>query len=96
MQKSPVPEELIKLREQIDALDDELLEVLSKRFRVTAEVGMLKANHGLESVDETRETNKLRHLQNEALSKNLNPEFVHELFQRIFAEVVNNHRSYRK
>ncbi len=96
MQTSAVPEELIKLREQIDSLDEELLNVLSRRFQVTAEVGLLKAEHGLESVDEAREAKKLRHLQQASAGKNLNPDFVHDLFQMIFAEVVNNHRSYRK
>lgn len=96
MQKSAVPEELLGLREQIDTLDEELLEVLSKRFQVTARVGMLKASHGLDSLDEEREANKLKQLQELALKKDLNPDFVAELFQRIFTEVVNNHKSYRK
>ncbi len=60
MQKSTVPEELLRLREQIDALDEELLQVLSRRFQVTAQVGLLKATHGLDSLDEEREARKLK------------------------------------
>lgn len=95
MQKNAVPEQLLVLREQIDVLDEELLNVLSKRFQITAQVGKLKAEQGLESLDEQREANKLKQLQEKALSKNLNPEFIAELFQQIFSEVVTNHKSYR-
>jgi len=96
MQKIPMPEELLRLREQIDALDEELLQVLAKRFQVTAQVGMLKAINGLDSLDEEREARKLETLQAAALEKELNPGFIGELFQMIFAEVVNNHQSYKQ
>jgi chorismate mutase len=96
MQKSTVPEELLRLREQIDALDEELLQVLARRFQITAQVGMLKATHGLNSLDEERETRKLETLQAAALTKELSPRFIGDLFQLIFAEVVNNHQKYKR
>ncbi|WP_203564099.1 chorismate mutase [Deefgea sp. CFH1-16] len=37
-----MPAELIALREQIDALDQQLFVLLAERFQVTAQVGELK------------------------------------------------------
>ncbi len=94
MQMKSMPDELLSLRNQIDKLDDELLSILAKRFEVTAEVGKLKADKGLDSVDEVREEQKLFDLMTRAEEKALSPEFVLSLFKMIFAEVVENHRAY--
>ena len=96
MPDQQVPEELLALREQIDRIDDELVELLGRRFEVTAKVGRLKATSGLESVDPVREQQKLERLRSLAEAKGLNSEFTLELFQTIFDEVVKNHRSYLK
>lgn len=96
MQMNSVPDELLSLRGQIDKLDEELLLLLVKRFQVTAEVGRLKASKGLDSLDEGREKQKLIDLQKLANEKSLNPKFILQLYQIIFAEVVANHRTYLK
>ena len=96
MQTNSMPDELLSLRNQIDMLDDELLLILAKRFEVTARVGKLKADKGLDSVDETREKQKLIELGTRAEAKGLSPEFVLSLFKMIFAEVVENNRAYLK
>jgi len=89
-----VPTELAQLRGQIDTLDAELLDTLARRFAVTDQVGQLKARQGLASVDPQREQQKLQHLRRLASEKGLNDEFIQQLFQHIFNEVVKNHRSY--
>ncbi len=94
MQTNTVPAELLLLREHIDRLDEELLQLLVKRFEVTAQVGKLKANKSLDSIDQEREMQKLEGLRSIAESKDLNPDFVLNLFQMIFDEVVRNHRTY--
>ena len=96
MQMRSVPDELLSLRSQIDKLDEELLKLLASRFQVTAQVGRLKGSKGLNSLDEAREKQKLIELQRLASEMNLNPDFVLNLFQLIFAEVVENHRTYLK
>jgi chorismate mutase len=90
-----VPKALLQLRESIDQIDDELLAILARRFEITARVGQLKAEHGLDSVDPVREQEKLQRLHNLALAKGLDSEFVRSLFQHLFDEVVKNHRSCR-
>lgn len=94
--KTDVPGELLRLRDSIDLIDEELLSVLLRRFEVTAKVGQLKAAHELESVDPKREQEKHQRLRLLAEAKGLNSEFVQGLFQYIFEEVVKNHRSMRK
>ena len=43
---SEVPEELIVLRGAIDNMDAALIHLLAERFRITREVGRLKAERG--------------------------------------------------
>ncbi len=94
MQSQQVPDELLNLRTQIDRIDEEMLNLLAERFGVTAKVGELKAKNGLESVDPVREQEKLERLRSLAEARSLNSEFILDLFQTIFDEVVKNHRAY--
>ena len=90
------PVELLAAREQIDIIDRELVELLGKRFESTHQVGLLKASQELEPVDATREAEKLAELSALCEQYNLNPALVTELFSRIMAEVVKNHRQLRE
>lgn len=90
--RATIPEELLQLRDRIDGIDEELLAALVRRFEITHRVGQLKAAHGLDSVDPVREQEKLQRLRDLAAQKGLNIDFVHELFQLVFSEVVKNHR----
>lgn len=92
--KPLVPAELAALRGQIDQIDAEIMEALARRFAVTNQVGQLKAQHALNSVDPVREQEKLQRLRQMATERGLNGDFVHDLFQHIFNEVVKNHRSF--
>ena len=96
MQSQQVPDKLIALRDEIDRIDDEILNLLAQRFGVTAKVGELKASSGLESADPAREREKLERLRALAEKNALNSDFILDLFQTIFDEVVKNHRSYLK
>jgi len=89
------PAELLAAREQIDVVDRELVELLGKRFEFTHQVGLLKASQALEPVDTTREAEKLAELSALCEQYNLNPALVTELFSKIMAEVVKNHRQLR-
>ena len=90
------PVELLAAREQIDIIDRKLVELLGKRFESTHQVGLLKASQALEPVDATREAEKLAELSALCEQYNLNPALVTELFSRIMAEVVKNHRHLRE
>ena len=96
MQSQQLPGELLELRDEIDRIDNELISLLAERFSVTAKVGQLKASNNLDSVDPVREQEKLERLRELAGDKSLNSDFILDLFQTIFDEVVKNHRSFLK
>jgi chorismate mutase len=76
-------EDLDKLREKIDALDGELLEVLAKRMEVVAEIGRYKKARGMELRDEERLRALLAAQLDRAASLNLPKELITELYELI-------------
>ena len=96
MSSQKVPDELLALRDQIDSIDEDMMDLFARRFKVTARVGELKAEAGLDSVDSVREQEKLERLRSLAQDKSLNSELILDLFQTLFDEVVKNHRNLLK
>jgi len=96
MTKDSIPAELQQIREQIDAVDSELLASLARRFELTREVGKLKASLSLQSLDADREARKLAELETHCQQNGLNPALIRELFQRIMEEVRANHDRIRQ
>ena len=95
MNSESPPKELIEVREKIDKIDRDLVEILEKRFQLTYQVGRLKANHNLRSLDTSREAQKLAELRLLCEGKSLNPDLVDKLFRHIMEEVVKNHENLR-
>lgn len=96
MSQNEIPEELKAVREQIDAIDERLLQLLGQRFELTHQVGVLKADRQLSSLDASRESEKLARLRELCTAHGLNPDLVEELFSRIMREVVQNHDKLRQ
>ena len=59
---SEVPDELVVLRGAIDNMDAALIHLLAERFRITREVGRLKAECGLPPADPAREAEQIARL----------------------------------
>ena len=85
--------QLLEARQMIDEIDSKLIETLDERFRLTREVGFLKAENKLDPIDKTREAEKLAKLRSLCEKKTLDPDFIEELFSRIMEEVVKNHQT---
>ncbi|MBL6753672.1 MAG: chorismate mutase [Proteobacteria bacterium] len=96
MGSASVPAELLILRDAIDSIDAELLQVLARRFAKTKRVGELKASMDLEPFDGAREAEKLERLRALADDLGLNASLVDELFSRIMREAVQNHKQLRE
>ncbi len=86
-----IPNELVASRRRIDEIDQRIIELLRERFKVTHEVGLLKARRDMSAQDVAREEQKLKALDALSESHKLEPSLVRELFRRIMEEVVRNH-----
>ena len=85
-----------ELRQQIDRLDTELVELLAKRQAVTAEVGRYKKDVGKPIYDPARESELIGKRRQLADSLGLSPELIEDLLRRIMRESYQSqHNTYR-
>ena len=89
----PVAAELSRLRDSIDNMDAALVHLLAERFKVTQQVGVLKAEHGLPPADPAREAQQIGRLRSLAVQAKLDPEFAEKFLGFIVAEVVRHHEA---
>lgn len=92
MVNETLPEELLRAREKIDQIDQQLVMLLGERFAETLQVGKIKASQELQSFDPSREAQKLERLRELSEQQGLNPDLVARLFSQIMEEVVSNHQ----
>lgn len=84
------------LREQIDQLDIQLVELLAKRQQVTAAVGVYKREVGKPIYDPIREAELIAERRALAESLNVSPDLVEDLLRRIMRESYQSqHQAYR-
>ncbi len=85
--------ELLRLRDSIDNMDAALVHLLAERFKITQQVGVLKAEHGLPPADPTREGQQISRLRSLAVEAKLDPEFAEKFLGFVVAEVVRHHQA---
>lgn len=78
--------ELAPLREQIDAIDSQLVELLARRAKVTAEVGRVKQQYALPLYVPEREAVLLKARREQAAFAGVSPELVEDVLRRIMRE----------
>lgn len=83
--------ELDDLRKQIDKCDEELIELLQRRFAITAKVGQLKAASNVGSVDPDRENQQFIRIEKLARESNISPILARTLLRNIIDRVVIDH-----
>src|SRR4051794_37051724 len=89
----PVTAELVRMRDSIDNMDAALVHLLAERFKITQQVGVLKAAHGLPPADPAREAEQIARLRALAVDARLDPEFAEKFLTFIVAEVVRHHEA---
>jgi chorismate mutase len=82
---------LLGLRQSIDNVDAALVHMLAERFKITQEVGRLKAEHGLPPADPEREKQQISKLKELAVESHLDPVFGEKFLNFIIAEVIHQH-----
>lgn len=81
-------EDLSNLRQQIDELDDQLLELLAKRMRVSQEIATFKKEHDMTIVQTDRYDEILHKRVSQAEEMSMNPEFMRVVLEAIHEESV--------
>lgn len=84
-----IDNELQTLRQQIDQLDGELLEILCKRMKVATEIGRLKKNNNLPVLQPDRYDALMKSRVEEAEAMGLDRDFISTLLAAIHAESVS-------
>lgn len=74
------------MREEIDAIDRELLEALGRRRSVVSRMRETKARLSLSRIDDAREAVVRRHWQSIALSANVPEELALSLLELVLAD----------
>lgn len=81
-------ENLSELRRQIDQIDEQMLELLAKRMRISREIGVYKKEHNMPILQSPRYSEILTKRSNMGEAMELNPDFVKEILQEIHEESV--------
>ncbi|HWH50785.1 MAG TPA: chorismate mutase [Gemmatimonadaceae bacterium] len=75
--------ELARVRDEIEQIDREIIELLSRRLSLGKRTGALKRAAGLPILDPTREAAVIRRVTGAARDAGLPPEQVREVFWQI-------------
>lgn len=84
--------ELKEYRNSIDNIDAAVIRLLAERFKITKEVGILKANNDLPPKDEKREAEQRTRLSLISTDAGLDPNFTTKLHAFIVKEVIQHHK----
>ncbi len=86
---------LLRLRQSIDNIDAALIHIMAERFKITKEVGLLKAAHRMPPADPAREATQVKRLRELAESAHLDADFAEKLLAFIVKEVIRHHEALR-
>jgi len=81
-------ENLTELRRQIDGVDEQLLELLAKRMRISREIGVYKKEHNMPVLQSPRYNEILENRTKSGVALELSPDFVEKIMTYIHEESV--------
>ena len=78
--------ELNELRDQIDAVDKQIVELLAQRLSLVEKVGEVKSKHGLPIYAPDREAAMLASRREEAEKRGVPPQLIEDILRRTMRE----------
>lgn len=87
--KTTTTESLALLRQEIDRLDDELLELLAKRMRVSGEIGQFKKEHSMPVIQADRYNSLMEQRVAAGEGLGMSADFIRTILAAIHEESVN-------
>lgn len=81
-------ENLASLRQQIDQINDEILELLAKRMRITCEIGQYKKEHKMPVIQQNRYNDLMERLVKNGEELGMSEEFIRNILVAIHEESV--------
>ena len=81
-------ENLSLLRQQIDRINDELLELLARRMRITCEIGQYKKEHHMPVIQQTRYNDLMERLVKNGEVLGMSEDFIRTILAAIHEESV--------
>ncbi len=79
---------LPNLRDQIDTIDQQILQLVRRRLELVLKVGEIKRDHGVRVYDPERER-----LMLDQLARSAEPPLTPETIRRIFERIIDESRS---
>lgn len=80
---------LKSLRNQIDTIDEEIIYLLSRRFEIVKQIGLIKKKNNIEILQSERWNSLMENLFQEALDKWVSKELVRDIWHLIHKESLN-------
>jgi len=81
-------ESLSELRKQIDEMDDQLIEIISKRMRISREIGTFKKEHNMQVLQASRYSEILEGRINQAIKFGIDGDCMQKILEAIHEESV--------
>ncbi len=78
-------ERIAQLREEIDAINAEFLDLIAHRLDVSVQIGAIKQEAGLPLYSEEREGELLERFRAAAIERDIDPDYVEELMAVVLA-----------
>jgi|TARA_B100001971_G_C17810931_1_gene344019 chorismate mutase len=79
-------------RKELDIIDNQIIELLVKRFKVIDKVSEHKKKNNIEIIQKERMKEIYRKVEALAIESNLDPKFTHELFELIMNEAIRREK----
>ncbi|WP_311136653.1 chorismate mutase [Hymenobacter cellulosilyticus] len=81
---------LSSLREQINQLDAEIIQLLGRRMAVAEKIGVYKKENDITILQTSRWNEVLERAQRQGSSVGLTPEFIEQYFAAVHLESINH------